>query len=724
MKHFAFLLFFFSLCLAVRAQNRELRGKVLFQNSGKKPAVSVKVSASGANSVYTTSSGEFVLIYPNKASGDPATLNIGFFDVNNTALELVNAEVVSNARIPADPNEELLIFVCRAGQRAESRLHYYNLCEPGVIKSYEVLKAEKKKLLAGLHITNQEKIKLRLQIDSLDEELRESLNKLDELSTYISSINRDFASELVKAALQKLEEDQDVEAARRILNPEKLKQLYDISLKKKVTAEKEIAGVIEGLELSVKLLSSLMPRRLYYKEIISTYQMIIDIQEESKIEGADPSFSYYYLAATYIDDGQYSRGLETARALRHKILTSSAKVTIETGVLYIANLAAMGEAFLNLHQIDSALVYFDKGLSFTKLIGRVRDSTTNEAYYIILGSIYNNMAKCYNANKRFEKAIETELLAISTIEERYGKEAKDLDIHYDECALAFYYSGDTKKALEYQKHSFGLKINKAKTHYSFKSADWARAFENYYMIANAVYGPGHSFSTLLQAKSLYELSLDSADIRLANVYYKIASYYGTYGPVDSAAFFYLKAADIYRSNDDISNYRLNTGEYYEAKGLIKALADNYKDAIPYFDSAYFLNRKVSSLYLLGVAHERSKNYQVAIDCFKKALVADTAKTEKYIVSNLGLAHASSGQLPEAYKYFQEFEDLGVDTPLAYRNWAVYYALKGNKEKAIEYLEKAVGGGYNNLKWLNSEPGIQSLRSDERFKKILGMVRVK
>ena len=53
--------------------------------------------------------------------------------------------------------------------------------------------------------------------------------------------------------------------------------------------------------------------------------------------------------------------------------------------------------------------------------------------------------------------------------------------------------------------------------------------------------------------------------------------------------------------------------------------------------------------------------------------------------------------------------------LAYRNWCLYYSLKGEKEKALDNLKKAAELGYSNIKWLSTEKGLGSIRKDQRFK---------
>ena len=100
-------------------QNNTLRGKMLFLNSGKTPAVGVEISGSikkieNANTVYTSNNGTYELVFPNARVGYPVKLLIGNEDESGKSIELVNNKEVGICRIPAQATDEFEIIVCHS----------------------------------------------------------------------------------------------------------------------------------------------------------------------------------------------------------------------------------------------------------------------------------------------------------------------------------------------------------------------------------------------------------------------------------------------------------------------------------------------------------------------------------------------------------------------------------------------------------------------------------
>jgi hypothetical protein len=82
----------------VRLEGSTLRGIVLYNELGGKPARRVKVSAIGANFTETGESGSFTLHFPNLQPGDRVTVVLsmpGFVVVNDFQLRAI---------LPRDPN--------------------------------------------------------------------------------------------------------------------------------------------------------------------------------------------------------------------------------------------------------------------------------------------------------------------------------------------------------------------------------------------------------------------------------------------------------------------------------------------------------------------------------------------------------------------------------------------------------------------------------------------
>lgn len=108
-------------CLAggITAQNPNniLRGKVLYQSSGNKPAVGVRIAEPDATAVFSVDNGEYLLRFQNKRNGATLVLEVGKDDSKGQKIELVNEKEVNAAMLPARPERTLDIIVCPAGQR-------------------------------------------------------------------------------------------------------------------------------------------------------------------------------------------------------------------------------------------------------------------------------------------------------------------------------------------------------------------------------------------------------------------------------------------------------------------------------------------------------------------------------------------------------------------------------------------------------------------------------
>jgi hypothetical protein len=179
-------------------QNHALRGKMLFLNSGKKPAIGVEISGSilrveKATSTYTTEDGSYELLFPNSRVGHSVDLNIGSTDSKGASVELVNDKEVRICRIPANPSDQFEIIVCRKGQRDEIAQAYYKIIKTSADKAL----AKKEEEYNELHLARQKDYE---RIATLSTELIELQKQVDSVAIYkealrIASINKDNASD-------------------------------------------------------------------------------------------------------------------------------------------------------------------------------------------------------------------------------------------------------------------------------------------------------------------------------------------------------------------------------------------------------------------------------------------------------------------------------------------------------------------------------------------------
>jgi adenylate cyclase len=64
--------------------------------------------------------------------------------------------------------------------------------------------------------------------------------------------------------------------------------------------------------------------------------------------------------------------------------------------------------------------------------------------------------------------------------------------------------------------------------------------------------------------------------------------------------------------------------------------------------------------------------------------------------------------------------LGPDEkePVVLYNVACFFAMKGDSDRALELLDRAVQNGWGDRAWLETDSDLDALREDERFKALL------
>lgn len=88
---------------------------------------------------------------------------------------------------------------------------------------------------------------------------------------------------------------------------------------------------------------------------------------------------------------------------------------------------------------------------------------------------------------------------------------------------------------------------------------------------------------------------------------------------------------------------------------------------------------------------------------------------------LGVSQAASGDAA-APASLEKAVKLGADTPNDLYNVACGYSLLGQKEKALDWLERAAAAGFNDKRLAETDTDLTSLRGETRFKAILAGLR--
>ena len=91
--------------------------------------------------------------------------------------------------------------------------------------------------------------------------------------------------------------------------------------------------------------------------------------------------------------------------------------------------------------------------------------------------------------------------------------------------------------------------------------------------------------------------------------------------------------------------------------------------------------------------------------------------------NLGYSLHAQGKLDEALVAHQKAAAMpGPNQVLGMYNTACAYALKGEKDKAFEWLQKTAEAGYKDTAQLDGDSDMDSLRDDPRYAKIIELMK--
>ncbi|MFG0328459.1 MAG: TPR end-of-group domain-containing protein [Phycisphaerales bacterium] len=121
------------------------------------------------------------------------------------------------------------------------------------------------------------------------------------------------------------------------------------------------------------------------------------------------------------------------------------------------------------------------------------------------------------------------------------------------------------------------------------------------------------------------------------------------------------------------------------------------------------------LEMFGVAHWdhlRARN---------ERLVKREPSNGQYYLG-LGWAHLRLGDIEQAIHAFERQGELGFMPHIAKYNIACSYAVSGDRDAALDWLDKAVDAGMTNVEHLDNDPDIDSLRGSFRFEEIMVKAR--
>ena len=109
----------------------------------------------------------------------------------------------------------------------------------------------------------------------------------------------------------------------------------------------------------------------------------------------------------------------------------------------------------------------------------------------------------------------------------------------------------------------------------------------------------------------------------------------------------------------------------------------------------------------------------AIKNYKMALHHNNRFEAAYV--NLSTAYLNKKNFKLSLKTLSTLESINPNHPLLHYNFSCYYALLGNIPKGIESLKQAIENGFKNHQTLETDPDIENLRQNPRFKELQSLL---
>ena len=152
-------------------------------------------------------------------------------------------------------------------------------------------------------------------------------------------------------------------------------------------------------------------------------------------------------------------------------------------------------------------------------------------------------------------------------------------------------------------------------------------------------------------------------------------------------------------------------------GVSYFFAGEYDQAIQQYRQTLATNPNFQrAIYWLGFSYVKKEMYREAMEQFQR--VSDLSGGNPADMAALGYVYAISGQRIEAEEALRELEALSNQRYVTPVDMAMLHAGLGNREQAIEYLEKAYDEHADRMSWVKVNPVFDPLRSDPRFQAIL------
>jgi tetratricopeptide (TPR) repeat protein len=133
---------------------------------------------------------------------------------------------------------------------------------------------------------------------------------------------------------------------------------------------------------------------------------------------------------------------------------------------------------------------------------------------------------------------------------------------------------------------------------------------------------------------------------------------------------------------------METASFLNDSGIALTEANRPYEAIPLFRKALIMEPENPLLWLnLGIAQQRTGDYEEAVDSFQRAVFIDDDLAEAWV--SLGLIHYEMEQFELAEDCYQTALLRDENAPKTWNNLGVLYFVEGSFEEARHCFEEAV-----------------------------------
>jgi tetratricopeptide (TPR) repeat protein len=780
MKNTLLLLLTLILALPAHAQQITLTGQVSIHNSRYRTGQIEYVKGAYAAAPFTTpgetdDKGMFYLEFVGIDGGSSVALT-----VEKAGLEVVNArdlqDVIIGRKTP------LRVYLADKGLLAQAQTELYNISQKALTARHEQLIARLRKEGAEGKTALQEiQEKLGREIadrfeaeEILNKQLEETQKRLPEFAQELAAVNLDFASDLYLQAYERYQNG-DIERAIATLDETELDQAAIDALDNKAQLEKDKASIEAALQSEEERLQQIIQSYqlkarshgllFQYRKAAEVYEKAIALLEKTKPEvDMELARAYDEIGLIYKELGVY----KTALVYKQK------------NVDICEALLSQGAPELFVAWNNLALVLKDLGdyQGAKALLEKVLKSAEHNfgPGHLTTAIGYSNLAFVLKILGDYQGAKELMEKTMNSMEENFGAAHPKTAQSYSNLALVLTDLGDYQRAkalLEKAMKSNELNFGPGHPTTAFSYSNLAlalRALGNYQGAKELMektmdsmeenFGADHpktaqSYSNLALvlidlgdyqgAKALLEKAMKSDELNFgpghpttAGCYRNLATVLIDLGNYDQARRLLEKALAVFREHfgeghpdtQGVGSWlkhldaleKQNAPANNEAK--LHLNAGNYPAAIEAFQKALPFEAQPAPIYnSIGLCYYSLKDYAQALQYYEQSYQLDSADAWIYL-NNTGMAHAKSGNLEEAKRRFEQMQALIPNEGLPYRDWGLYYALKGDTGQALANLEKAVQLGYDNLLWIEAEEALEVLRGEARYRAVVEQLKTK